>query len=373
MIPRTIEKEVEQSLFKGKAVIIYGARQVGKTTLARVIGDRCAPRYLYLNCDEPDIRAALTDKTSTELKRTIGDYPLVLIDEAQRVHNIGLTLKLIVDNYPENQLIVTGSSSFDLSNKINEPLTGRKREFQLFPLSWAEINHLYTPLEKTRLLPELMIKGFYPEVVQNPRDASRILSELTLSYLYKDILSFQEIRNSDALDRLLKALALQVGSEVSYNELALTCGIDKKTVNHYVQVLEKAFIIYRVQPFSRNIRNELKKNRKIYFVDNGIRNALIRNLNPLNLRNDTGHLWENFLFTERIKRNANQGINALVYFWRNHQQKEIDFIEEYAGVLKAYEFKWKETPPRLPKEFLEAYPDAGCGLVHPGNMEEFLS
>ncbi|MCK5268535.1 MAG: ATP-binding protein, partial [Spirochaetes bacterium] len=286
MIKRSIQKHIEQVLFQQKAIIIYGARQVGKTTLIQQIAHNYGKQYLYLNCDEPDVKDSLTKKSSTELKRFIGNYSLVLIDEAQRVENIGLTIKLLVDNYPNIQLLVTGSSSFELSNKIVEPLTGRKYEYHLYPFSYEELAGYFTQLELKRILPDLMIMGMYPDVVLNAAQSNTILDEITRSYLYKDILAFPDIRNSDALDKLLKALALQTGNEVSYNELASTCGIDKKTVSHYIQILEKAFIIYRINPFSRNLRNELKKNRKIYFIDNGIRNSLIRNLNPPDLRSD---------------------------------------------------------------------------------------
>lgn len=363
---------IEKDLFQGKVVIIYGARQVGKTTLIREIGRNTASKSLYLNCDEPDVREKLTNRTSTELKRFIGDYPLVLIDEAQRVVNIGLTLKLLVDQYPEMQLIVTGSSSFDLSNKIVEPLTGRKIEYQLYPLSFEEIKDRFSSLELDRILPDLMVKGFYPDVILNPDRAEAILYEITKSYLYKDILTFHGIRNSDALDKLLKALALQVGNEVSYNELAEICGIDKDTVEKYIQILEKAFIIYRLNPFSRNLRNELKKNRKIYFNDNGVRNALIQNLNSLSLRNDTGHLWENFLLTERLKKNSNHSIHANYYFWRNHLQKEIDFLEERGGKIEGYEIKWSGSKWKAPSAFLEAYENAEVRLINRENYRGFI-
>ena len=374
MIERTLRREIERDLFHGKAIIVYGARQVGKTTLIQEIARQSGRRYLYLNCDEPDVREALSNRSSTELKRFIGDYALVLIDEAQRVNNIGLAIKLLVDNYPEIQLLVTGSSSFELSNKIVEPLTGRKREFYLYPFSYEELSRHYSAHELRRMLPELLIKGMYPDVVLNPSESDTILDEIGKSYLYKDILVFREIRKSDALDKLLKALALQVGNEVSYNELASVCGIDKKTVETYLQILEQAFIIYRLNPFSRNLRNELKKNRKIYFTDNGIRNILIRNLNPPDLRNDIGHLWENFSITERLKRNNNHQIRANHYFWRTHSGQELDLLEERGGRLFAFEMKWSEKKKwKIPHAFQTAYPDAEVRRIHRENYFEFVS
>ncbi|MFZ3106726.1 MAG: ATP-binding protein, partial [Candidatus Hydromicrobium sp.] len=339
VIKRHIQDIIVSRLFKGRAVIIYGARQVGKTTLIKEIQKDYEASSVYFNCDEPDIREALTEKTSTELKSFIGNKRLVLIDEAQRIRNIGITLKLIIDNYPEIQVIATGSSSFDLSNQISEPLTGRKYEFRLFPFSISELKQVYTEIEIERLLDNRMVMGMYPDVVIKSDEAEEILRDITKSYLYKDVLQFQYIRNPEILNKLLQALALQVGSEVSYNELAGMLKIDKKTVSSYISLLEKAFIIFRLSPFSRNLRNELKKLRKIYFVDTGIRNALINNLNPMKLRQDTGGLWENFLISERMKIFNNSSVVINFYFWRTHQQQEIDLIEEQGGSIYGYELK----------------------------------
>lgn len=372
LITRKIREDLQKSLFKGKIVILYGARQVGKTTLVKSIIKEYPKDSLYLNCDEIDVREALTDKTSTELKSFIGNSRLVVIDEAQRVKNIGLTLKLLVDNFPETQIIATGSSSFELSGKIKEPLTGRKTEFFLYPFSVGELSEVNSPLELNRLLEDLLIFGSYPGVIFAGTDREKILRELATSYSYKDVLAYQDIRNPELLEKLLQALALQVGSEVSYTELAQLLGVNKVTIESYIRILEQAYIIFRVGPFSRNIRNELKKKRKIYFYDLGLRNALINNFNPLSLRQDSGALWENFLIVERIKRNNNLGVSNNIYFWRTTDGKEIDYIEDGGGALSAYEFKWQKNSFNAPKEFLKTYQNGTIKLVNKDNFLEFL-
>lgn len=369
---RSIQNDIEKALFKGKIVVLYGARQVGKTTLVKKINEKYEKVSLYLNCDEPDIRESLTNKTSTELRSLIGSSQLVVIDEAQRVKNIGLTLKLMVDNFPETQIIATGSSSFELSGKISEPLTGRKVEFFLYPFSVSELSQLYTPLELNRLLEERLIFGMYPGVIFAGADKEKRVRELATSYSYKDVLAYQDIRNPELLEKLLQALALQVGSEVSYTELAQIVGANKATVESYIRILEQAYIVFRVGPFSRNIRNELKKKRKIYFYDLGLRNALINNLNPISLRQDIGALWENFMVSERMKRNNNLGISANVYFWRVTNGKEIDYLEDLGGILSGYEFKWQKQSFSKPKEFLAAYPKSTIALITRENYLDFL-
>ena len=371
MIKRKIQKNIENNLFKGKVVIIYGARQVGKTTLVKEIMKKYSPA-VYLNCDEPDIKKALTEKTSTELKNFLGKNKLVVIDEAQRVKNIGLILKLIVDNMTDLQVIAIGSSSFDLSNEVNEPLTGRKYEYFLSPFSFEELKQNYSDLELKRLLETRMIYGAYPEVINNPAEADQNLINLTRSYLYKDVLQYQRIKNPDVLEKLLQALALQVGSEVSYNELASLVGIDKKTIESYLRILEQSFIIFRLCPFSRNIRNELKKMRKIYFYDNGLRNALINNLNPLQLRQDVGALWENLMISERLKFNGNNNLTKNIYFWRTQSRQEIDYLEEAGDKLAAYEFKWKKDKTKTPTEFLKAYKDSSFQVINQDNFLNFV-
>jgi len=369
--PRIIQPAIEQVLYKGKVIVIYGARQVGKTTLIRAIQEKYPAESLYLNSDEPDIRNSLSDKTSTELRRLLGTKTLILIDEAQRVKNIGLTLKLLVDSFPGIQIIATGSSSFDLSNHISEPLTGRKVEFTLYPLSVRELLSQSSPLEMQRSLEYHLRYGMYPGVVFRDQPAETLL-EITRSYLYKDILEFQTVKNPDLLHRLLQALALQIGSEVSYNELGSMLGIDKVTVSRYVSLLEQGYVIFHLPPYSRNLRKELGRQRKIYFHDLGVRNALINNFNPLEQRQDVGMLWENFFVSERLKYIHNQRRYPNVYFWRMYDGREIDYLEEEGGQLTGFECKWGSDKWRVPEAFLSAYPGSLLHLVNRTNGLEYI-
>ncbi|HVU97297.1 MAG TPA: ATP-binding protein [Puia sp.] len=374
MIERAIYQQIIKNLFKGKAIIITGPRQVGKTTLLQALMNESDRKVLYLNCDEPDIRPMLENASSTSLKALIGDNALILIDEAQRVKNIGLTLKLLVDNFKEIQIIATGSSALELANEINEPLTGRKREYHLYPFSTAEMVANTSVIEETRLLEQRMVYGFYPAIVNSPAEAQANLLDLGNNYLYKDVLSLQDVRKPALLERLLTALALQIGQEISYTEIGQTVGADNKTIDRYVELLEKCFVVFQLGGFSRNLRNEIKKGKKIYFYDNGIRNAIIKNFSPLSLRQDTGALWENFLVSERKKANhyANHYVNS--YFWRTHQQQEIDMIEETGGKLYVWEFKWNEKAKvKIPASFIEAYPGSITGTVNRQNYMEFLN
>ena len=374
LIKRAIYDQIIKNLFKGKAIVITGPRQVGKTTLLQAIMRETESKVLYLNCDEPDIRPMLENASSTSLKALIGNNALILIDEAQRVKNIGLTLKILVDNFKELQIIATGSSALELANEINEPLTGRKREYHLYPFSTGEMVASSSVLHETRLLEQRMIYGFYPDIVNSPAEAQANLLDLGNNYLYKDVLSLQDVRRPALLERLLVALALQLGNEISYNEIGQTIGTDNKTVDRYVELLEKCFVVFQLGGFSRNLRNEIKKGKKIYFYDNGIRNAIIKNFSPLSLRQDTGALWENFLVSERKKINhyANHYVNS--YFWRTHQQQEIDLIEETEGKLYAWEFKWNEKAKvKIPASFLEAYPGSITGTVNRQNYMGFLN
>lgn len=368
---RAIQPAIEQALFKGKAIVLYGARQVGKTTLIRAIQQKHAGSALFLNCDEPDIRSALSAKTSTELQRLLGTRTLILIDEAQRVKNIGLTLKLMVDTFPHIQVIATGSSSFDLSNDISEPLTGRKMEFNLYPLSVGELLTRQPPIEMQRLFEHHMRYGMYPGVTASD-DPAETLFEISKSYLYKDILEFQTVKNPDLLRRFLQALALQIGSEVSFNELGTKLGIDRETVARYLSLLEQGFVVFHLPPFSRNLRKELAKQRKVYFYDLGIRNALINNFNPLELRQDVGALWENFFVCERMKAAHNQRRHPNWYFWRTYDGKEIDCVEEDEGRLIGFECKWGTDKWRVPAAFSAAYPGSDVRLVNRANALEFL-
>ena len=373
MINRVIQSTIEQKMFKGKAIILVGPRQTGKTTLLNMIAEKQSQPVLFWNCDEPETRDLLTNTNTSELKLAIGQYKIIIIDEAQRVDNIGLTLKLIVDNFKGVQILVTGSSSFDLRNSLNEPLTGRKWEYQLFPVSSAELIASKGLLEEKRLLEPRLIFGSYPDIIMQQKNAKELLLNLAGSYLYKDILSLEDVRKPMILDKLLVALALQIGSEVSYNELSKTVQADSKTVEKYIDLLEKCYVIFRLQAFSRNLRNELKKSRKVYFYDTGIRNAVLQNFAPINLRQDIGALWENYFIAERIKRNHYNQHNARIYFWRTIQQQEIDFMEESDGQITAFEIKWNENKKvKFPASFISAYSIKDTFVVTPKNYLKYL-
>ena len=374
MIQRIIQKSIQNDLFKGKAIVITGPRQVGKTTLLEALRTENNLDALCLNCDEPDIRLSLENVSSTQLKAMIGKHQLVFIDEAQRVKNIGLTLKLLVDQFKEVQIVATGSSALELANEINEPLTGRKREYHLYPFSTAEMIGSSSELEEKRLLEQRLIYGFYPDIVNDSGNAQRSLMSLSNDYLYKDLLALESIRKPALLEKILLALAFQIGSEVSFSEIAQSVGADIKTVAHYVSLLEKCFIVFQVGAFSRNLRNEIKKGKKIYFHDNGIRNAIIKNFNTIQLRQDIGALWENFLMSERKKFNDYNHHFVNSYFWRTHAQQEIDLLEESGGILSAKEFKWNErSKTKQPLVFSKAYPDSNFGIINSGNYVDFLT
>ena len=374
MYTRNLQSVIQERCFQGKAIILLGARQVGKTTLLKKIIQEQQVDALYLNCDEPQTVAALTKCNLKELQMVIGANKFVVIDEAQKVDNIGLTLKLIVDNMPDVQVIATGSSAFELRNCLNEPLTGRKYEYQMFPISSKEIYQSSGYIDLKGLLETRLIYGSYPDILNHANDARELLRMLTDSYLYKDILATDNLRKPDVLDKLLRALAFQVGSEVSYNELAQTIGTDSKTVERYIELLEKCYIIFRLHGLSRNLRNELKKAKKIYFYDNGVRNAVIQQFAPLELRNDAGALWENFFISERIKRNHYQQNYCNIYFWRTKSQLEIDYIEEQNGQMTAFEMKWnpKKSNTSIPETFLNAYDVKETVVITPDNYLDYL-
>lgn len=372
IIPRKIQPEIERWLFKGKVLIIYGARQVGKTTLVKSLVRGYNDSSLYLNCDEPDVRLALSEKTSTQLKEFIGNKKLVIIDEAQRVTNIGITLKLLVDNYPEIQIIATGSSSFDLSNNVKEPLTGRKIEFTLFPFSVEELLTQESPIENARLLANRLIFGSYPGVVLGS-SKEILLREIAETYLFKDLFALQTVRNPDQLRRLLQALALQIGSEVSYTEMGTLLNLDKATVERYIRLLIQTNVLFELPPFKNNLRNTLGRLRKIYFCDLGIRNTVINNFNPLELRTDIGPLWENFYILERLKFHRNRLQYPNTYFWRDYSKAEIDYLEESNGQMRAFECKWSARSARMPKAFSDQFPDVQLELVNKDNYLETLT
>jgi len=372
MITRALEKIITEKLFKHKAILLMGPRQVGKTTLLKKImsGNE---NMLWLNGDEPDIQALFLNLSAVRLKALLGKRNILVIDEAQRIENVGLRLKLITDTIPEVQLIATGSSSFELASKVNEPLTGRKWEYKMLPLSFAEMVDHHGLLTEKRLLPHRLLYGYYPDVVSHQGNEKEILKQLTDSYLYKDVLSLEGIQKPDKLIKLLQALAYQVGSQVSYNELGQLCRLDSKTVEKYINILEQIFVIFGLNSFNRNLRNELKNSKKIYFYDNGIRNALIANFNQIEKRLDIGALWENFMVSERIKYINYSDMWTNYWFWKTKQQQEIDFIEEMDGQLFGYEFKWNpKAKTKSPKTFIKAYPKATYKIIHKGNFEDFL-
>jgi len=372
MISRLLEKNIKDNFFKGKAIIILGARQVGKTTLLKKIANNIE-NVLWLNADTFEVQTLFEEASSKRFMSIIKNNKIVIIDEAQRIKNIGLKLKIITDEFETVQLIVTGSSSFDLSNEINEPLTGRKFEYELFPFSFEEMVKHHGLFDELNLLEQRMIYGYYPDVVVSKENKDDILKLLADSYLFKDILIWNKIKKSDKIIKLLQALAFQIGSQVSYNELGKIIGLNSETVESYVQLLEKSFIIFRLGTFSRNLRSELKKTRKIYFFDNGIRNAVINNFTAIELRNDKGALWENFIISERRKYLSYHKIYANTYFWRTHAQQEIDYIEEREGNLFAFEFKWsKYKKSFIPKTFTKTYPKAITKIITPSNFEDFV-
>lgn len=371
MIGRELRESIEKRLFKGKAIVLIGARQTGKTTLIHQMLEG-QKDVIHLNCDEPVVREALTDANLPEIMRVISQNKVVFIDEAQRVKNIGLTLKLITDNIKEVQLIVTGSSSLDLANEINEPLTGRKWEYQLFPISWREYVKYRGYLKAKSELNQRILYGMYPDVINHPGDEYDVLMQLSDSYLYKDLLALKGIRKPDLLEKLLQALALQIGNEVSYNELSKLLRVDKNTVARYIDLLEKTFVIFSVPSFSKNMRKEISKGKKIYFYDCGIRNAVISNFNSLELRTDKGALWENFLFSERLKSLRYSGSRAKMFFWRTTDQREIDYIETGSGSVKAWEMKWNpKAKTKTFSSFKETY-GTDIKIVTPDNFNDFL-
>ena len=372
MIKRVIKNSIQADYRREKVIVLLGARQVGKTTLLSELQEG-AGKVLSLNCDNVDDVLLLESKTSTELKYLLSSYDLVFIDEAQRVKNIGLTLKMIGDLKLKTQVVVTGSSSFDMSNEVNEPATGRLIEYNLYPFSLSELAIDTSEREEKRLLETRMIYGLYPEVVTEPGDAKRILMGLTNNYLYKDLFMYRGIKKPDLIQKLVRALALQLGNEVSNKELRSLIGVDRGTIETYINLLEKCFVVFRLDSFSRNLRNEIKKGKKIYFYDNGIRNAVLSNFAPLELRNDVGALWENLMVSERVKRNSYLGDFAQLFFWRTHEQQEIDLVEEQDGVLRTFEFKWNDkVKGKRPKSFFDTYPNSTYEVVTPENYWDFV-
>ncbi len=374
MINRTIEKQIKKLFSLKKTIIIYGARQVGKSTLTNQLTKLKRNKTIVFNGDEPDVRRMFDNVGSVQLKNMIGNHEFVVIDEAQKISEIGNIVKLISDNLKDVQLIVTGSSSFDIANYTKESMTGRKIDFILFPFSFSELVNKYGVLNEKRMLEHRLVFGSYPEIVINNGNEKVLLKSLASSYLYRDVLSIESIKKPVLIEKLTQALALQIGNEVSYNELSNMLDADKGTIEKYIDILEKSFIIFKLTSYSKNVRNELRKSKKIYFWDNGIRNAIIGNYSPLSQRTDVGALWENYLISERFKLNFNNDSETKSYFWRTTQQQEIDYVEENNGELSAYEFKWNsKSKMKIPLTFSKSYNPKSEEIITPENYEQFLS
>ena len=374
MIQRTIEESIIKRIDSKKSIILLGPRQCGKTTLLKSISEKLTKPHIWFNGDNPGDARLIENSALERLKSIIGKNEIVIIDEAQDIPNIGKTIKLIVD-YIENVCpIISGSSSFELSSELNEPLTGRKYEFNLYPLSFKEMVNYHDLRTELQQVEQRLIYGSYPEVLTNPGREKELLSLLTSSYLYKDIFKFGNIRKPSELEKIVQLLAWQIGNEVTISEVAKSAGTTSETVERYIDILEKAFIVFRLPSFARNVRNEIKKNKKIYFYDNGIRNAVIGNFSYLSNRNDVGVLWENYLVSERRKFNIYHGFYGSSYFWRTQQQQEVDYIEEIDGQISAFEFKWNpKKKPGFPLTFTKAYNPSKTEIIHRENYESFLS
>ena len=375
MIVRTQLRYAQDRLFKGKALLVFGPRQAGKSTfVAQLLAQNKKKKVLQLNGDDDDTRELLTKPNSTKLKNIIGNNEILFIDEAQRIQDIGIVIKIIIDQLKTVQVIATGSSAFELANKTNEPLTGRKYEMHLFPFSFSELVNEFGFIEEKRQLEKRLIYGTYPEIVVNAHDAEEHIKLLANSYLYKDLFRLEQVSKPALLEKIVKALALQIGSEVNYNELSQLVQADNKTIEKYIDLLEKAFVVFRLPALNKNVRNEIKKGKKIYFYDNGIINAVSGNFSPIHKRTDVGQLWENYVISERRKYLFQHQLTYESYFWRTTQQQEIDYIEEAGGVLQAIEFKWNEnTKARLPESFANAYPGSKFSIINRENYMEFLT
>jgi hypothetical protein len=371
-------ENLQKIIQPGKVVVLYGARRVGKTTLIRQfaqnLGDKQTEEVLLVNGDDIVQRQYLQSQSIVKLKDFIGHCKILIIDEAQYIEKIGMNLKLMIDHIPDLKIIATGSSSFELARDIGDPLTGRKYVLNLFPLAQMEISNMENLSETTANLETRLIYGSYPEIVTMKGNKSKqeYLREIISSYLFKDILALEGIRHSDKLVRLLQLIAFQIGGEVSLNELGAQIGMSKNTVDKYLDLLEKVFVVYKRGGFSRNLRKEITKNYRFYFYDNGIRNALVGNFNPIGIRNDLGQLWENYIITERYKRNTYLREMADSYFWRTYDKKEIDLVEVGKGRIFGYEIKWQKKRASPPSEWKTSYKGASFQVIHKDNYLKFI-
>ncbi len=375
MIQRLLKPTITDTLSQQrKIIIVYGARQVGKTTLIKQVLAEQSRKVLEINADELKFNEILSSRDLRRIKELIGDAEVLFIDEAQRIRDIGINLKIIHDSLPHLRVIATGSSSFELANQVKEPLTGRTRTFQLYPISTQELGLEKSRFELKDALESYLLYGMYPEVLSfNGSTQKKIqLQELTSAYLYKDILQLSTIKYSDKIHKLLQLLAYQIGNLVSVHELAKSLDISHETVNHYIDLLEKGFVLFRLSGYSRNLRKEITKMNKIYFLDLGIRNTLIDNFNPLDTRSDKGALWENFLMVERRKKLAYIPSFANIYFWRTYSGAELDYLEESGGHLQGFEFKYKSKKKKAPAKWLENYPEAGFEQIDQDNFLDFV-
>lgn len=365
---------IRQFLSPGKVVVLYGARRTGKTTLVEELLKEIKEPFLFVSGDDITVQEFLASRSVEKLKAFVGSSRLLIVDEAQRIRDIGLNLKLIVDHIEGIRVVATGSSSFDLARSVGEPLTGRKYTLRLYPLAQSEIGQTENPAQTAANLESRLVYGSYPEIVliSDNRRREQYLREIVSSYLYKDILEMDGVRHSAKISRLLQLIAFQIGKEVSCAELGGQLGMSKNTVERYLDLLERAFVVFRLQGFSRNLRKEITKNCRYYFLDVGIRNALINNYNPLSLRDDVGLLWENYLVMERLKKQEYLGLAANNYFWRTYTKQEIDFVEEREGRLNGFEMKWGKGRNRPPREWAAAYPEAGWQVINRDNYQEFI-
>jgi len=371
---RELSNLILKKLQPNKVVILSGARRVGKTMLVKEILATVNEPILRLNGDDINVHDKLSIRSIENYKQILGTYKLLYIDEAQKIPEISLKLKLMIDEIEGLRIIISGSSSFDIHKNAGEPLTGRKYTFTLYTLSENEYTQIENNINKMDKVRERLVFGNYPELLHLPdrQDKVDYLNEMISSYLLKDILVYEHIKNSQKIFNLLRLIAFQIGGEVSLQELGIQLGISKNTVEKYLDLLSKVFILHKVEGFSRNLRKEITKNSRWYFLDNGIRNAVIANFNPLHARNDIGALWENYMISERLKYQEYKRISSNNYFWRTYEQQEIDWVEERDGSLFGYEFKWKEEKVKIPTQWKSAYPDASFELININNFSEWL-